>query len=74
MQDSHSRTNWEDYNATCRSHCKARTLCDQMYAKVHVVTPITKVHLVTPTSKVHLVTLLYTDDVNYSLNPTTCKI
>ena len=44
---------------------KSRTLCDQMYAKVPVVTPIAKVHLVTP---------LYTDDVDYSLNPTTCKI
>ena len=45
-----------------------------MYAKVYVVTPIAKVHLVTPISKVHLVALLYTGDVNYSLNPTTCKI
>ena len=45
-----------------------------MYAKVHVVTLIAKMLLVAPISKVHLVTLLYTDDVNYSLNPTTCKI
>ena len=45
-----------------------------MYAKVHVVTPISKVHLVTPISKMHLVTPLYTDDVNYSFKPTTCKI
>ena len=45
-----------------------------MYAKVHVVTLIAKMLLVTPISKVHLFTLLYTDDVNYSLNPTTCKI
>ena len=52
----------------------SRTLCDQMYAKVHVVTPIAKVHLVTPSSKVHLGTPLYTDVVNHSLNPTTCKI
>ena len=31
------------YNATCLSHCKSRTLCDQMYAKVHLVTTIAKV-------------------------------
>ena len=42
----------QDYNATCRSHCKSLTLCDQ-YAKVHVVTPIAKVHLVTPFAKAH---------------------
>ena len=45
-----------------------------MYAKVHAVTLIAKMHLVTPISKVHLVTPLYTADVNYSVNPTTCKI
>ena len=45
-----------------------------MYAKVHVVTLIAKVHLFTPISKVRLVTRPYTDDVNYSLNATTCKI
>ena len=45
-----------------------------MHAKVYVVTPIAKVHLVTPISKVHLVTPLYTDDINHSLIPTTCKI
>ena len=38
------------------SHCKSRTLCDQMYSKIHLVTPIAKVHQVTPISKVHLVT------------------
>ena len=56
------------------SNCKSRTLCGQMYAKVHVVPPIAKVHLVTPISKMHLVTPLYTADVNYRLNSTTCKI
>ena len=43
-----SKVTQQDYNATCRSHCKSRTLCDQIYAKVHLVTPISKVHLVTP--------------------------
>ena len=43
----------QDYNATCRSYCKSRTLCDQMYAKAHVVTPIAKVHLVIPFAKAH---------------------
>ena len=32
---------------------QSRTLRDQMYAKVHVVTPIAKVHLVTPDAWSH---------------------
>ena len=38
------------------SHCKSRTLCHQMYWKVHLVTPIAKVHLVRLNAKLHLVT------------------
>ena len=49
----------QDYNATCRSHCN-HELCDQMYAKVHAVTPIAKVYLVTSIAKLHLV-YIYTE-------------
>ena len=51
-----NRKKQQYYNATCGSHCKSRALCDQMYAKVHVVTPIAKVHLVTRIAKLHPVT------------------